>query len=79
MRNLRAIYNRAVEQGLTDQQRPFRHVYTGIGKTVKRAISLEYIRRIRDLELPPPRWTSHATYSCSASIPAECRSWTSPT
>lgn len=53
MRNLRAIYNRAVEQGLTEQQRPFRHVYTGIGKTVKRAISLEYIRRIRDLELPP--------------------------
>ena len=28
MRNLRAVYNRAVEKGLTAQQYPFRHVYT---------------------------------------------------
>lgn len=51
MRNLRAIYNRAVEKGLTQQTYPFRHVYTGIDKTVKRAVPLKVIRQLRDLEL----------------------------
>lgn len=51
MRNLRAIYNRAVEQNLTLQRYPFKHVYTGVGKTVKRAVPLTVIRQIRDLEL----------------------------
>lgn len=51
MRNLRAIYNRAVEKELTVPRNPFRHVYTGIDKTVKRAVSLKEIRRIRDVEL----------------------------
>ena len=32
MGNLRAVYNRAVEKGLTAQQYPFRHVYTGSRK-----------------------------------------------
>lgn len=51
MRNLRAIYNRAVEKQLTAQRNPFRHVYTGIDKTVKRAVPLKTIRQIRDLDL----------------------------
>lgn len=51
MRNLRAIYNRAVEQELTVQRYPFKHVYTGIDKTIKRAVPLDIIRRIRDLDL----------------------------
>ncbi len=51
MRNLRAIYNRAVEKDLTPQNYPFRHVYTGIGKTVKRAVPLKVIRQLRDLKL----------------------------
>lgn len=51
MRNLRAIYNRAVEQGLVRQQYPFKYVYTGIDKTKKRAVSLDVIRKIRNLDL----------------------------
>ena len=51
MRNLRAIYNRAVEKDLTVQRSPFNYVYTGIDKTVKRAIPLEEIRRLRELDL----------------------------
>lgn len=51
MRNLRAIYNRAVDKSLTVQRYPFKYVYTGIDKTVKRAVSLNVIRRIRDLDL----------------------------
>lgn len=51
MRNLRAIYNRAVEKELTPQNSPFKHVYTGIDKTVKRAVPLKVIRRLKDLEL----------------------------
>ena len=51
MRGLRAVYNRAVEKGLTVQRNPFRHVYTGIDKTVKRAIQLKAVRQIRDQDL----------------------------
>ncbi len=51
MRNLRAIYNRAVGKGLTVQRYPFRYVYTGIDKTVKRAVPFKVIRRLRDLDL----------------------------
>lgn len=51
MRGLRAIYNRAVEKELTAQQNPFKHVYTGIDKTVKRAVPLKTIRQIRELDL----------------------------
>lgn len=52
-RILRAVYNRAVEKELAVQRYPFRHVYTGVCKTVKRAIPLEAIRRIKELSLPP--------------------------
>lgn len=51
MRILRAVYNRAVEKDLTEQKYPFRHVYTGIDKTVKRAIPLKAIRQIKELDL----------------------------
>lgn len=51
MRGLRAVYNRAVEKELTVQRSPFKHVYTGIDKTVKRAVPLNIIRQIRDLDL----------------------------
>ena len=51
MRILRAVYNRAVEKELTEQKYPFKHVYTGIGKTVKRAIPLKAIKHIKELDL----------------------------
>lgn len=51
MRILRSVYNTAVVRGLTIQQYPFKSVYTGIDQTVKRAISLKTVRRIRGLNL----------------------------
>lgn len=51
MRNLRAVYNRAVEQNLTIQKYPFKHVYTGIDKTTKRAVSLSVIKQIKNIDL----------------------------
>lgn len=51
MRIFRAVYNRAVEKGLTTQQNPFRHVYTGVDKTVKRAIPIKDIKTLKDMDL----------------------------
>ena len=51
MRNLRAVYNRAVEKGLTAQNKPFRHVYTGVDKTIKRAIPIKEIKALKELDL----------------------------
>lgn len=50
MRILRAVYNRAVKRNLTEDKTPFRDVYTSIGKTVKRAVTLDVIRRIRNFQ-----------------------------
>lgn len=51
MRNLRAIYNRAVEKGLATQHFPFKHVYTGVDKTIKRAIPLNVVKQIKTMDL----------------------------
>lgn len=51
MRILRAAYARAVEDGLTKDNAPFRRVYTGNAATVKRALPLETVRRISRLDL----------------------------
>src|SRR5574344_2800809 len=51
MRILRTIYNKAVEEGLSIQNEPFKRVYTGIDKTEKRAISLADIKKIKELDL----------------------------
>ena len=50
-RILRAVYNRAVEKEMTVQRYPFKHVYTGIDKTVQRAVPLKILRRINDVDL----------------------------
>ena len=52
MRILRAVYNRAVDQGLIQQLKPFRNVYTRVDKTVKRALSFDEIKEIKNLDLP---------------------------
>lgn len=51
MRILRAVYNRAVEKDFTTNRNPFKHVYTGIDKTIKRAISIKAIKQIKNLDL----------------------------
>ena len=57
MRILRAVYNRAVNEGLTADLHPFGQVYTGVAKTAKRGISTADIARILhfDLSASPSR------------------------
>lgn len=51
MRILRAVYNRAVEEDIVENRNPFRRVYTGIDKTVKRALPMKTIRKIMNMDL----------------------------
>ena len=51
MRILRAVYNRAVEDSIIEDCNPFRRVYTGIDKTVKRALPLSVVKKIKSLDL----------------------------
>ena len=52
LKHLRAVYRRAVDDGLINIDRnPFRRVSTSIEKTSKRAISLKTLRRLKALEL----------------------------
>ena len=58
-RVLRAVYNRAVEEELTEDRHPFRKVYTGVEKTVKRALPIATVRKIKGLDLslsPGAEW-----------------------
>ena len=50
-RILRAVYNRAVEEDIIENRNLFRHVYTGVDKTVKRALPLAIIKKIKALDL----------------------------
>lgn len=57
MRILRTNYKMAVERGLTHDSRPFRHVYCGMDKTMKRSISFGDIKKIKELDLSgKPVW-----------------------
>lgn len=51
MRLLRAVYNRAVSEGLTIQNYPFKGVYVGVDKTIKRAVSSKIISQLKRLDL----------------------------
>ena len=50
LKHLRAIYNRAVDEELTIDRRPFKRVSTSIEKTSKRAIPLRVIKRLKALD-----------------------------
>ena len=51
MRILRAVYKRAVEHGLSEDQQPFTHVFTGSQATAKRALCLTDLRKLQQLVL----------------------------
>lgn len=51
LRILRAVYYRAVEEHLTDDRHPFKSVYTGIEKTIKRALPIDTLKKIRITDL----------------------------
>lgn len=51
IRIIRAVYRRAVEEEAIDDLHPFRRVYTGVDKTVKRALPITLIRKIKMLDL----------------------------
>lgn len=51
MRILRAVYNHAVESDIIEDRHPFRKVFTGADKTVKRALPLAQLKKIRNLDL----------------------------
>ena len=51
MRVLRAVFNKAVREGIVSQSSPFRNVYTGVDRTRKRAVGEETVIRLRRLNL----------------------------
>lgn len=51
MRILRATYKHAVDNEIIEDRNPFKKVYCGVDKTVKRAISLAHIKKLRGLDL----------------------------
>lgn len=51
IRIMRAVYNRAIDEELIENRYPFRRVYTGVDKTIKRALPLALIRKINKLDL----------------------------
>lgn len=49
MRILRAVYNKAIDRMNLPDNKPFRHVYTGVEKTRKRAISGDILQELQRL------------------------------
>lgn len=60
IRILRAVYNRAVRMNITEDMHPFRNVYTGVDKTVKRSLSLNQLRIIKNMDLSAYPALDHA-------------------
>lgn len=50
-RVMRAVYNRAVNDEVIENRKPFRRVYTGVDKTVKRALPPCDLYKIQSLDL----------------------------
>ncbi len=51
MRRLRAVYNRIVEEFGFEDTRPFRRVFTSTERTAKRAISIKYVKALKEMDL----------------------------
>lgn len=51
MKHLRAVYNRAVDDELVIDKRPFKRVSTAIERTAKRAITLRIIKELKSMDL----------------------------
>lgn len=51
MRKLRAVYRRAVREELTPDRHPFENVYTGMARTVKRAVDITVIRQLAAMNI----------------------------
>lgn len=52
MRILRATYNQAVDKGMVRKQCfPFKRVYTGVEKTVKRAVPFKVVKELKEMDL----------------------------
>ena len=51
LRTLKTLYLKAVDMGLTEDKDVFNRVFTGFATTAKRAITIEAIRKIRNLKL----------------------------
>lgn len=51
MRTLRTVLNKAVKLHLIESSAPFQSVYTGIAQTAKRAIDIDSIKRIKEVDL----------------------------
>lgn len=61
LRTIRAVYNKAINQGLVSQEAyPFRQYKIKMQPTAKRAIAKDKIKRILDLELEPNTVLFHA-------------------
>ncbi len=61
MRILRAAYHRACDEGLVYAiGNPFSRVYTGVDKTPKRAVDINTIIRIKNVDLSGDKWAEYA-------------------
>lgn len=51
MKRLRAVYNKATDDGLVENRNLFRRVFTSSEKTIKRALPLKHIKQLKNLDL----------------------------
>ena len=51
MKRLRAVYNKAMDDGLVENRNLFRRVFTSSEKTIKRALPLKHIKQLKNLDL----------------------------
>lgn len=51
MRRLRAVYNKAMDDGFAENRSLFKRVFTSSEKTIKRAVSLRHIKQLKNLDL----------------------------